>query len=685
MAERNHGLPLSRRRIIWEETNGSVGEKPFLLRPKLIQFRLDTGARESAGKRNAMIRRFAMGTPFTTDTVIREIEPESMERFPFEHRTEDGTFVFSFRMEKDEIVYGLGETVRGINKRGWTYRSWCSDEPNQTETKQALYAAHNLLIHGKHGIFIDFPGEIRWDIGDTRVDETSVTVSGTDLDIYLIQEDAPLAIVREFRGLIGQSYIPPFWAFGFQQCRWSYFTAEEVRQVIRGYDDAKIPLDCVYLDIDYMERYKNFTVDRKAFPDFERFVRETKEKGIHLIPIIDAGVKKEEGYSVYEEGRERGYFLKNAEGTDFEGAVWPGAVGFPDFLRPEVREWFGKQYRHLTDMGVDGFWNDMNEPAVFYSAKGLKNALDEAEESRGKNLDLNGFFHLKNAFTGLANNPADYGDMHHLIGGKLISHPKVHNLYGASMTRAAGEFFEKEFGKEKILLFSRSSMTGSHRYGGIWFGDNNSWWAHILQCLKMLPSVNMCGYLYCGADLGGFGENSTRDLVLRFLALGVFTPLMRNHSALGTRSQECFRFENPEDFRDVVTVRYRLIPYLYGLLRRASEENGMMFRPLSFDYPDDPIARECETQLMLGDECMIAPVYEQNASGRTVYLPEDMAFFKLSGERVTKEILPKGLHYVNIALNEVPVFVKRGKRVPLCRPAMRTADLDGKPEEYLEF
>ena len=626
-----------------------------------------------------------MGTPFPTDTVLRETNPENMDRFPLEHRTEDGMFVFSFRMEKEEIIYGLGETVRGINKRGWIYRSWNSDEPNQTETKHALYAAHNLLIRQGQGIFIDFPGEILWDIGYTCSDETTVTVLGTDLDIYLIEADTPLAIVREFRKLIGQSYIPPFWAFGFQQCRWSYFSAEEVKSVIRGYDDAKIPLDCVYLDIDYMDGYKDFTVNGKTFPDFGKFVKETKEHGIHLIPIIDAGVKKEEGYSIYEEGREKGYFCRNADGTDFEAAVWPGIVGFPDFLRPEVREWFGKQYRVLTDLGIDGFWNDMNEPAIFYSSKRFQSAVEEAVRLRNENPDMGRIFHLKDAFTGLPNNPLDYADMHHLIGGQLIAHPKVHNLYGAGMTRAAGEFFEKEFGKEQILLFSRSSMTGSHRYGGVWFGDNHSWWAHILQCLKMLPSVNMCGYLYCGTDLGGFNEDVTGDLLLRFLALGVFTPLMRDHSALGTRRQECYRFEHVEDFRDIVTVRYRLIPYLYSTFRRAAEENDMIFRPLSFDYPDDPVARECETQLMLGGECMIAPVYEQNASGRTVYLPEDMAFFRLCGERVTKEILSKGLHYVTVALNEVPVFVKRGKRIPLCRSAMRTSLLDPEPIEYLEF
>lgn len=630
-----------------------------------------------------MVKRYTTGEPINTEAIVKHIAASDFSDFPFEHKTENGQFVFSFKMADDDIIYGLGEAPRGINKRGWIYQSYCSDDPFHTETKQSLYAAHNFLIFRRYGIFIDFPARIRWDIGYTKADTAEITIDGTDFDIYIIGQDKPAEIVREFREIIGQSYIPPFWAFGYQQCRWSYHNAEAVENVIKGYDEANIPLDCVYLDIDYMERYKDFTINKEAFPNFEDFVADKKARNIHLIPIIDAGVKKEDGYDVYEEGRANGYFCKTADGSDFRGGVWPGIVGFPDFLRKDVREWFGSKYKVLTDMGIDGFWNDMNEPAIFYSEQGLQKALNEAAALKGENLDLGKFFHLKDVFMGLSNSQDDYSSICHEVDGKRVNHQKVHNIYGASMTKAAGEYFEKTFGKEKILMFSRASYIGAHRTSGIWFGDNHSWWSHILLCLKMLPSANMCGFLYCGADLGGFNENATRDLVLRFLALGAFTPLMRNHSALGTRDQECYRFENAEDFRDIIQARYRLIPYLYRTFRKASEENGMIFRPLSFDYPDDKIARECETQLMLGEECMIAPVYEQNVSGRYVYLPEDMTFVKLSGEKVTKQELGKGVHYVDIALNEVPLFIKKGKSIELCRPAMRTALLDTENLEYI--
>ena len=633
-----------------------------------------------------MIKKFTFGTPICTEAVVGKFETSDKKDFPFKSREEDGKFILEFDMTDSDIVYGLGEAPRGINKRGWMYESFCSDDPFHTETKSSLYAAHNFLMlsgSDNFGIFIDFPARIRWDIGYTSKNKTVITIDGTDFDFYYIKGNKPIEIVKEFRNAIGKSYIPPFWAFGYQQSRWSYPDAKTVDSVIDGYDKAGIPLDCVYLDIDYMDSYKDFTVDDKKFPDFADYVSKKREQGIHLIQIIDAGVKKEDGYSVYEEGRDNGYFCKNEDGTDFEGGVWPGIVGFPDFLRKDVREWFGSKYKVLTDAGIDGFWNDMNEPAIFYSVKGLEKALDKAVSLKGENLDLSKFFNLKDTFLGLSNSPEDYSSIYHTVDGKQVCHDRVHNIYGANMTKAAGEYFAKEFGEEKILMFSRASYIGAHRSSGIWFGDNHSWWSHILLNLKMLPSANMCGFLYCGADLGGFNENATRDLVLRFLALGVFTPLMRNHAALGTRDQECYNFENSEDFKDIIEVRYRLIPYLYSTFRRASEENDMIFRPLSFDYPDDKIARECETQLMLGDECMICPVYEQNVGGRYVYLPEDMTFVKLSGTKVVTEKMTKGTHYIEVALNEVPLFIKNGKKIPLCKPAMRTSQLDTENVEYI--
>lgn len=234
------------------------------------------------------------------------------------------------------------------------------------------------------------------------------------------------------------------------------------------------------------------------------------------------------------------------------------------------------------------------------------------------------------------------------------------------MTRAAGEAFQKIVPDKRILMFSRSSYIGMHRYGGIWTGDNQSWWSHLLLNLKMMPSLNMCGFLYTGADLGGFGSDTTRDLVLRWLALGVFTPLMRNHAALGTREQECYQFENIEDFRHVIGVRYRLLPYLYSEYMKAALNDDMYFKPLAFEYPEDSMAAQVEDQLMIGNEIMIAPVYTQNATGRYVYLPEEMKFIKFMPDgSIFEETLKKGHHYVEVGLNEVPLFIRSGKCIPV--------------------
>ena len=259
------------------------------------------------------------------------------------------------------------------------------------------------------------------------------------------------------------------------------------------------------------------------------------------------------------------------------------------------------------------------------------------------------------------------GGFYHLLDGKPVRHDLVHNLYGAGMTRATAECFRRFSPDKRLLLFSRSSFIGAHRNGGIWQGDNFSWWSHLKMALQMLPSLNLCGFLFTGCDLGGFGCNVTEDLLERFLQLGVFTPLMRNHSALHTRDQEIYRFSIWETMRDTVSVRYALLPYLYSEFMKAALRDEMLFRPLAFDYSADQRAIHIQDQLMLGEDCMIAPVYEQNAAGRYVYLPEDMLFIRFrSAQDYDLQPLEKGDHWIDLALGEFPLFVKKNRAVPLC-------------------
>lgn len=633
-----------------------------------------------------MIKKYTFGNPIPTEAVVKSVKATA-DHIAYFNIEKDQSLVY--RMEKDVVVYGLGENVRGINKRGFIYESKCSDDPLHLEDKRSLYGAHNfIIIDGpeKLGVFIDDPGHVTFDIGYTKNDVLKIISRSGDFDLYLIEGENLMDIVKEFRSLIGQSYIAPKWALGYGQSRWSYMNADEVRQLVKTYQENHIPLDSVYLDIDYMEDYKDFTINKESFPNFSEFVKEMRELGIHLVPIIDAGVKIEDGYDVYEEGVEKGYFVKDENGNDFVAGVWPGRVHFPDVLNQDARRWFGEKYKVLLDQGIDGFWNDMNEPAIFYSEDHLKEVFDKIDGYKDMNLDIQSFFEFKGMVADLSNNESDYQRFYHNLDGRIYRHDKVHNLYGFAMTQAAGEAFETLEPNKRILLFSRSSYIGMHRFGGIWTGDNCSWWTHLLLNIKMMPSLNMCGFLYSGADIGGFGSNVTEDLMLRWLAFGIFTPLMRNHSAMGTRRQELYEFEHMESCRHILDIRYGILPYLYSEYVKAALRDDLLFQPLSFVYPEDTFTTQVEDQLMVGESIMIAPVYEQNAKGRYVYLPERMKMVKFVGlENRIYEIMEKGHHYIPVDLDEVVIFIRENHLIPMSTGGQNVTNMDFSKLELLGY
>lgn len=661
-----------------------------------------------------MVKKYVYGRPFETYAVVSAenvsdaTESEKREFFseadmkkalePYGGITWDGpedvndmpAMQYRVRMSDGDVVYGLGENVRGINKRGWLYESKCSDDPNHTESKHSLYGAHNFIIiadsdnpAASKGLFIDYPGRVIFDIGYLDKNELVITVCSGNFTAYIVSPAVDSAdgsdnhlysIVRQFRHIIGKSYVPPRWAFGYQQCRWSYMSADEVCEVVDNYRKRNIPIDAVYLDIDYMERYKDFTVNKETFPDFADFVKKMREKHIHLVPIIDAGVKIEDGYDTYEEGKKNGYFCKEADGEDFVAGVWPGRVHFPDVLNEDARRWFGNGYKVLLDAGIDGFWNDMNEPAIFYSEKHLKEVFDKIDDYKGKNLDIQSFFEFKGTVEGVANNLGDYERFYHRAtqpdGEVVVRHDHVHNLYGFNMTRAASESFKELAPDKDILMFSRASYIGMHRYGGIWTGDNHAWWSHILLSLKMLPSLNMCGFMYIGSDIGGFNDNTTEELLMRWMGLAVFVPLMRNHAAAGTRYQELYRFTDTEAFKNIVTMRYALIPYLWDAYRKAVEQDTLMYRPLGFEHPEDRVAVATEDQLYVGEDIMICPVYTQNAIGRYVYLPEPMTMVRMkSADEYELEKYEAGHYFVEIPAQEIVFFIRNGHKIPLYKSA----------------
>lgn len=674
-----------------------------------------------------MIKRYRFGKPFNTEAVINL--PENLIEFNEDYEIpygklgiiqnpgENQKLNFSLQLFSQDRIFGLGESMGGINKRGHVYKSWCTDDPIHDETKEALYGAHNFIVYHSpesnkaFALFIDFPGLISWDVSFTNYDLMSVTLDGSDADFYFFEIDETsqneisstelLKLIQNFRKIIGKSYIPPLWAMGYMQSRWGYGSEEDLKRVYKMHQENDVPLDAIFLDIDYMEDFKDFSVNSTNFPDFPAAIKNMKEHNIHIVPIIDAGIKADQTFDIDREGVEKDFYCHKKDGNLLKAGVWPGLSHFADFLNPQARNWFGSKYKSLTDAGIDGFWNDMNEPALFYSEDSMKNAYDKVEELiKNKNPNVYQHWQVKDQILKVQNNMDDYKSFYHMVpndiagnlgekekfsfskeGFTAVNHAKVHNLYGYNMTRAASEWFCKNL-ERKILLISRASYIGMHRYSGIWTGDNNAWWAHLALLIKQLPALNMCGFLYTGCDLGGFGGSTYRELLLRFLSIGIFTPLMRNHSALGSREQEVYQFEKTEDFAAIIKFRYRLLPYLWNLLNDCAENSKMYFTPLALAYPNDRIASQIEDQLMLGDDLMICPVIQANSNGRTVYLPEDMILFTCKkGHGLDKGLperkeLQKGLHFIEVNSDTIAFFLKKGHQLYIAESAKNTVELD---------
>ena len=624
-----------------------------------------------------MIEKYSFGTHPETGAVVAAVREG--ERLPYFTAKGEGQGTrFTCPLERGDIVYGLGETMRGINKRGGRYVSFNSDNPHHNDSMPSLYGSHNfLLVSGERtfGAFFDTPARAVFDIdlnGSGKIDvlcERGVTV-------YIVEGESCNDIARQFLAAIGKSYLPPLWAFGFGQSRWGYKCEKDIRSVANGYGRAGLPLDYICLDIDYMDRYIDFTVNKKRFPDMKSFVSEMKARGVRLVPIVDAGIKIEPGNPVFDEGVEKGYFCKNLEGKDFSAAVWPGLTHFPDFMKKEAREWFGRQYKFYTDLGFEGFWNDMNEPAIFYSEYSKGKAGDRA---CGDPLYKGGAY------------LNDYKSFTHDMDGETVPHWEVHNLFGAKMTEASSEGLQKLL-DTRFLLFSRSSYIGAHRYGGIWTGDNNSSWLMLRRNFTMMPGLNLCGFLFSGADTGGFGGNCSRELLLRWLALSCFTPLMRDHTTIFTRRQECYRYCGKRDFKSILSFRYRILPYLYSEFMKAALASDLLFRPLAFSYPKDEKAKSVEDELLVGDSILIAPVMEKGAKGRTVYLPEDMTEVRWNGKVFTETPAAKGEHFVKVPLHDIVFYIRKGKCVPVSKGGRNTSEVDlkdvtllGDGKEYTQY
>ncbi len=546
-------------------------------------------------------------------------------------------FKVRFKMIGEEHFYGFGEKAHGLDKRGLHYEMWNTSNPDYDSESDPLYQSIPFFIVLRegiaHGIFFDNTYRTCFDLGKEEEDTYYFGSIDGPVDFYVIGGPTISEVIDGYTAITGRPYFLPRWALGHQHSRWmEYDSQEDILRWAHEFRLREIPCDTLVLDIAYMDEYRIFTWDSKVFPNPREFTDKLREKNFRVMAIIDPGVKLDESYELYKEGREYNYFLKCNDGSVYVGLVWPGETVFPDFSRKEVREWFGSKYVGFAKTGVsNSSWLDMNEPSnCIY--KGLME-----EYSMKRVVDNNG----------------DSWE------------PRLRNVYGLGMIQAAFEGLRRAHPGERPFLLTRSGYAGYQRYSAMWTGDNHSTWEHLWLTIPMLLNLGMSGVPFGGADIGGFSGDVTPELLVRWFQLGVFYPFCRNHSRLNTARQEPWLFgKEVEDIvKSYLSLRYVLMRYFYSLLHEASLRGAPVMRPLVFEFQDDPNTYTIDDQFFLGPFMLIAPVLGPNDKTRRVYLPDGIWIDYWSHEVVQGT----SIITVNTPLDKIPIFLRAGAVIPTGR------------------
>lgn len=623
------------------------------------------------------------GNPFTTGAFTKDPATwkwNESKSFPYETQEAGIGVKISIPLGEHDVIVGLGQHVGPVNCRGQVFRLFSTDNYLHIPSLRSMYGTYPLLIvlcDNPYAIFVDSPADIKVDAGSSNRSELSIKISSKDFYFSRIEGQSVAELFERYIELTGKPFVPPRWAFGYQQSRWSYKTETEVLELAGKFAEHEIPLDVIHLDIHYMDNYKVFTVDKEKFPNLPSMSEKLKEQGVRIITIIDPGVKCEKGYDIYEEGMQKEYFCEKENGDGpFVGAVWPGPSVFPDFFRSEVRQWWGKKYQILMDQGISAFWNDMNEPAIFYTPEAFQKYSDTLHEHRSKGIYNEDLANL--LFSNDLQSKEAYNDEFvHLYEGQKVTHRVLRNLYGTMMTKSLAEYFEENNPGKRAFLLSRSSYPGMHRYAAIWTGDNHSWWEHLPLNIQMLISLNMSGMLFTGADIGGFSGDCNGELLIRWNQLGAFMPFFRNHSALWAVRQEPWSFdkETLDLTRQSIKMRYALLPYLYSEFINAALNSRPFIKGLFFEHKE-AWARINDDQFYAGPALVVAPIVEACALTRHVWLPPgEWLKVETSAEGLKGEaVILGGDHRIHAELSETPVFMKKNSMVPMCKPAMNTSE-----------
>ncbi|MFZ1731684.1 MAG: TIM-barrel domain-containing protein [Bacteroidota bacterium] len=543
----------------------------------------------------------------------------------------DGKEVQVWRtLHDDERFFGLGEKTGDVNKRGRQWTMWNSDTPGYGNDRDPLYASIPFFIgmHGQraYGTFFDNSYRSVFNMGAASDRLYSFGAEDGEMNYYFIFGPRISDVVVRYTALSGRMPLPPMWALGYQQSRWSYYPDYEIRDVARNFRQRGIPADVLYLDIRYMDNNKVFTWDGKGFPNPSSLCGDLEAMGFKLVTIVDPGVKVEEGYTVYDEGLREGYFARYPDGIPYSGEVWPGWCHFPDFTRSDVREWWGIKYGEMMDLGVDGIWNDMNEPSVWGSE--LPSLLEFED------------------------------------GGLRSTIKKIRNVYAHLEAQASYEGMRKAQPGKRPFILTRAGFAGTQRYAAMWTGDNSARFDNLQMGIRMSLGLGLSGMPFTGPDAGGFNSEPSSELFIRWMQAGVFTPFLRNHTTINSRDQEPWSFgEWTEDIvRNYISMRYQYLPYLYSEFRSSSLTGLPIMRPIFLDNEDDAetFSSRWQHTFMAGPNILVAPVVDEGRRFQDVYLPRGSWLDPWTGEHYEggKTII------VEAPIERLPMFYRGGSMIP---------------------
>jgi len=535
--------------------------------------------------------------------------------------------------QKAESYYGLGDKPVDVNLKGKRFENWVTDSYAFGKNTDPIYKAIPFYtsIHDNksYGIFFDNTFKTHFDFAQERRNVTSFWAQGGEMNYYFIYGPQMSDVVANYTDLTGKPHaLPPLWALGYHQCKWSYYPESNVKEVTSKFRELQIPCDAIYLDIDYMDGFRCFTWDKEHFPEPKRMVKELEDDGFKTVVIIDPGIKIDLEYDVFKEALDKDYFCKRADGPYMKGKVWPGECYFPDYTKPEVREWWSGLFQELIeDIGIKGVWNDMNEPAVM--------------EVPNKTFP---------------------DDVRHDYDGNPCSHRKAHNVYGMQMARATYHGLKKYSYPKRPFVITRAAYSGTQRYTSTWMGDNVATWEHLAIANNQAQRMAMSGFSFAGSDIGGFAEQPQGELFARWIQLGIFHVFCRVHSSGDHGDQEPWVFgdEITDIVRKFVEIRYQLLPYLYTAFWKHINNGTPILKSLVLFDQEDPHTHYRSDEFVYGEHILVCPIQEPNAKGRRMYIPRGNWY-----NFWTDEVVEGGKEmWVDADLDSMPIFIKEGAVIP---------------------